>query len=98
MAMDTLYGNKFHRWTTYSFIYLNQQPPGWNQSHVYQWQKNNFTDCYVDSTSRTFKFSGENRTITVSNACMDGALGYNFGDYFREAKWDNYVYPWLRSE
>jgi hypothetical protein len=82
MAMDTLYGNKFHRWTTYSFIYLNQQPPGWNQSHVYQWQKNNFTDCYVDSTSRTFKFSGENRTITVSNACMDGALGYNFGDYF----------------
>jgi hypothetical protein len=81
-AMDTLYGNSTHRWTTYSFIYLSQSSLGWNQSHLYQWQKDNYSDMYIDSVQRNFKFVGNTKSLQIQNACMGGALSYDYGDYF----------------
>lgn len=83
-AMDTLYGNHTHRWTTFSFIYLNQSPPGWNQSHYYQWKKDHYTDLYIDSFARDFRFVGENRKLQVQCVCMNGPapFNYDFPDYF----------------
>lgn len=81
-AMDTLYGNQTHRWTTFSFIFLNQSAPGWNQSHTYQWVKNSFTDLYADSTNGELKFVGETKKIQLQDACMGGPLAYDFPDLF----------------
>jgi hypothetical protein len=80
-AMDTL--PQFRKWTTSSFIYLNQSSAGWNQSHYYQFKKNNFTDIYLDTLDRKFKFIGTNKTIGVQNACMNGPSPFNY-------IWDQY--------
>jgi len=43
-------------WNESSFIYLPNSSPGWNQSHFYQWTKDEFTTFEVDSTTRDFEF------------------------------------------
>lgn len=68
-AMDTLYGNKKHKWSTSSFIYLDGSLPGWNQSHYDQFQKNNYNDVVLDSASRQFDFVGLTKKI-ISTKCL----------------------------
>ena len=81
-AMDTIAG--LRKWTTSSFIYLDQSLPGWNQSHYYQFQKDNYADIYLDSIDRNFKFVGANKTLGVQNTCMNGPSPFNYAwpDYF----------------
>lgn len=82
-AMDTSIDNPFHRWTVSSFIYIPQSLPGWNQSHYYQFQKDKYTDIYLDSTSRKFSFVGVNKKLQVQNVCMNGPSPhtYTWPDY-----------------
>jgi hypothetical protein len=77
-AMDTLYGNKTHRWSTSSFVFLNQSAPGWNQSHYYQFLKNNYNSIYLDSASRQFKFSALSKKLQVQNVCMNAPAPYTY--------------------
>jgi hypothetical protein len=83
-AMDTLYGNKKHRWTSSSFIYLPQSLPGWNQSHHYQFLKNKLSNVNIDSSSRKFNFTTSSNTISVTAPCLYGAqpFTYKYDDYY----------------
>lgn len=44
-----------YKWKYSSFIYLANEYPGWNQSHYYQWLKDDYQNVYLD-TDREFKF------------------------------------------
>ena len=46
-----------YNWQNSSFIYLKDGQPGWNQSHYYQYQKDNLTDIHID-TLRYFDYYG----------------------------------------
>lgn len=82
-AMDTLYGNKTHRWSTSSFIYLNQSAPGWSQSHYYQLKSNSFNSMDLDSASRKLLFSSLSKKLQVQNVCMyaPAPFTYDWPDY-----------------
>lgn len=82
-AMDTLYGNHFHRWSYSSFIFINQGLAGWNQSHYYQLHEDKFNGVYLDSASRLVKFDDLNKKLQVQTVCMKGPqpYDYSFADY-----------------
>lgn len=77
-AMDTLYGNKVHRWSNSSFIFLNQSAPGWSQSHYYQFEKDNYNNIFIDSASRVLKFTALNKKLQVQNVCMNAPAPYTY--------------------
>lgn len=64
-ALDSAVMGSVH-WTNSSFIYLANGSNGWNQSHYYQWNKNNFDQLDYDST-RLFVFKSKNNILKVSN-------------------------------
>lgn len=73
-AIDDGLGN----WETSSFIYINQSIPGWNQSHYFQFQKDNFDGISLDSNSRSLTYTGTSKLLQVQNVCMNGAVPYNY--------------------
>ena len=77
-AMDTLYGNSQYRWSTSSFLYLPTGNPGWNQSHRYQWEKNNYKNLQYDSLARQFTFSSLTKKLQVQNVCMNAPAPYTY--------------------
>jgi len=44
-------------WNTSSFVYLENSSEGWNQSHAYQWLKDDFTTMDYEEESRQFLFT-----------------------------------------
>lgn len=56
--------NANSNWQYSSFIYLANEYPGWNQSHYYQWQKDNYNNTLID-TDRKFKFVDDVKDIFV---------------------------------
>lgn len=77
-AMDTTDGNTKHRWTTSSFTYLPQAQSGWNQSHYFQFRKNNFSKLELDSATREFKYLTLNNALQVNNACLYGPNPFQY--------------------
>lgn len=65
-AYDSLQGGAL-QWANSSFIYLANSSPGWNQSHYYQYQRNDL-DSIVYGSDRVFRFPQRQTDITVSNA------------------------------
>ena len=88
VSSDSIYTGNF-KWRNSSFIHLENEFPGWNQSHFYQWQKDNYENVYLD-TDREFKFidipkevyvkTGRYPTIFYENMewKMDGAQMHNW--------------------
>lgn len=72
-------------WHYTSFIYLKDEYPGWNQSHYYQWQKDNYFNLRLDSTDRVFKFPSTTNQIRVKTGIAD-AVGGNIP--FSTLGWD----------
>ena len=69
VAIDSNVNGALH-WTGSSFIYLAQGAPGgWNQSHYFQWKKDNFVSLSLDS-DRKFRFPPYTNTLQVHNTIM----------------------------
>lgn len=62
-------------WRYSSFIYLKDEYPGWNQSHVYQWLKDSYQQMSIDSTTRVFKFPPTANEIRVTTGRAQGVGG-----------------------
>lgn len=79
-AMDTssATGNTKFKWTNSSFIYLDQSSAGWNQSHYFQYRKNNFNDITLDSNSRELRFNDLNKKLQTQTTCMNGPSPYTY--------------------
>lgn len=62
------------KWRYSSFIYLNGEFPGWNQSHYYQWLKDQYSNLELD-VDRVFKFADDNKDIDVKTGTWEGYGG-----------------------
>ena len=66
VAIDSSGRNGFS-WKNHSFIYLPNGPTGWNQSHRYQFEKDNMDLMEVNSKDGLFAFQKKAINIRVSN-------------------------------
>lgn len=57
-------GNNIQIWNTFSFVYITNSSPGFNQSHYYQHQKSTYQNITLAS-DRLFKFNTVPRTLTI---------------------------------
>ncbi|HLP51748.1 MAG TPA: C25 family cysteine peptidase [Chitinophagales bacterium] len=78
-------------WHYSSFIYLQGEYPGWNQSHQYQYLKDSYQNMRLDSTDRIFKFPSNSNNIHVRTGVANAAhpngnvdystLGWDYNNY-----------------
>ncbi len=54
-------------WSHSSFVYLPQSPPGWNQSHHFQFQKNRFYKKQLDNDLRRFSYDQREWDVRIKN-------------------------------
>ncbi len=59
---STLTSTPGYNWNTSSFVFLPGRPKGWNQSHFFQYQKNDLTTIALEEPGREFAFAN-----TVNN-------------------------------
>ncbi len=74
-------------WHNSSFVYIDENPPGWNQSHYYQLIKDGFSDYSIEPDTRYQKYGEFYKEINVVNASYPN-LGWIeialFEDGFKE--------------
>ncbi|MGK0390487.1 MAG: hypothetical protein ACI94Y_003240 [Maribacter sp.] len=79
-------------WRNTSFIYIPDSSPGWNQSHFWQYTKNEFDQVVQDSSSYDLSFTSRDFTFNHVNAAI-GNIPYVDMYIFRESfRLSNY-YP-----
>jgi len=57
-----------------SFVYLDNDSPGWNQSHFFQFQKDEYNNMYLDTNERLFKFIGNVKEVKVYTGVYPGSI------------------------
>jgi peptidase C25-like protein len=57
-----------YHWDEYSFIYLSNSTPGFNQSHYYQHAQSATNEMFIDSASRAWKFGVSENALYIPNA------------------------------
>ncbi|HLP21090.1 MAG TPA: C25 family cysteine peptidase, partial [Chitinophagales bacterium] len=76
-------------WHYSSFIYLKGEYPGWNQSHLFQYQKDAYQNIRLDSADRIFKFPTNLNNIHVRTGVANAVggnvdyetLGWDYNNY-----------------
>ncbi|XVJ66225.1 MAG: hypothetical protein HEQ40_08735 [Lacibacter sp.] len=68
-------------WNGYSFVYRSTSDTGYNQSHFYQFTKNDFNDMVMDSSSRGLDYKSVSRKLAIKTGLFP---------YFRSIH--NYVF------
>ncbi len=58
----------FYNWQGSSFIYKKNSESGWNQSHYYQFKKDELNSIIIDSSNRVFEYVGGLNTIKIRNS------------------------------
>lgn len=53
------------RWLNSSFVFINGSDEGYNQSHYYQFKKNEFGAITLDSSSRKYYFNDRTRKLLI---------------------------------
>jgi hypothetical protein len=61
-----------NKWQYSSFIYIANEFPGWNQSHYFQWKKDDFQNIEIDA-NRRFKYVDDRKDVFVQT----GNVNYN---------------------
>ena len=82
VSKDSVYDGSY-TWGTSSFIYLEDEFPGWNQSHYYQWLKDDYANVVLES-DRDFAFVDDQKEVIVRTGLFNG-----FGGQldFEEMEW-----------
>ncbi len=63
-------------WNNFSFVYLPNSTPGFNQSHYYQFKKNTYNKISLDA-DRVLRFDKRNREFDVRTAIYPSATQTN---------------------
>ena len=56
-----------YNWTGSSFIFIDGSYPGWNQSHYFQYKKDEFRNIELNEPARKFEFLSSLQEITLTN-------------------------------
>lgn len=75
-------------WHTSSFVHIQGEDPGWNQSHYYQYQKDDYQNINYGS-DRVFRFPPTTNTIHVNTGLVTfqggpvdfSTLGWDYNNY-----------------
>ncbi len=78
-------------WNYSSFIHIDEYESGWNQSHLYQFLKDDFRNLEIDSTTRNFDYSIANYEFKVVNKVRtpDDFPEFSINSEFLEANYGN---------
>jgi hypothetical protein len=90
ISPDTTEGQGF-AWANSSFLYLDNSPTGWNQSHYFQVKKDRFSNTELPETTRKLKFLDDVKTLRLLNGVYPTfwpALIVNSESYFY-LPWDD---------
>lgn len=68
-AIDSVI-NGSQQWSGSSFIYLAQGTPGWNQSHYYQYKRDNFSSMDI-GPDYLFHYGKQDNILTVRNKVLE---------------------------
>ncbi len=74
VGIDSTGNGTPYRWRNSSFVYLTDEFPGWNQSHYYQWLKDEYQNLQLPA-NRQFKFADDVKTVTVRTGTWNGQGG-----------------------
>ncbi|MFT5646160.1 MAG: hypothetical protein ACI976_000838 [Aureispira sp.] len=78
-----------YSWIGSSFIYIDGSYPGWNQSHFFQYLKDDHTNIYIEEPDRKFKYINSIQEVTVTTAQTPSVLHpENVAIYFNGSKLD----------
>jgi len=83
ISPDSISPESGYLWRDASFIYLAQGGSGWNQSHWYQYEKDDFKNVQLDSTDGKFKFADNFLAIRIKNKGYEGS---NPPEYYNNLK------------
>lgn len=76
-------GGEEYDWESASFIYRNGDLDGWNQSHYYQFKRNNYLEgMNINDFTRHFEFGPTPNNVTCQNGYPPTALGWNDIRYY----------------
>lgn len=64
-------GNK--AWSEFSYLYAPTSSDGFNQSHIFQQTKSNFTRLNIDSANRVMTYGTQNKSVQLTNAVYPNA-------------------------
>jgi hypothetical protein len=74
VSKDSTSATDGYSWHNSSFIYITGEYPGWNQSHYYQWLKDDYSNVYMDN-DRVLKFVPDIKAIEVNTGLWNGYGG-----------------------
>lgn len=74
VGIDSTGNGTPYRWRNSSFVYLTDEYPGWNQSHYYQYLKDEYQNLELPA-NRQFKFADDVKTISVRTGTWNGQGG-----------------------
>ena len=76
-------------WSTSSFIYLDGSYPGWNQSHFFQYKKDDHINLTLEEPDRKFNYITSIQTVSANTAKTPTVLHpENVAIYFNGSKLD----------
>lgn len=80
VSIDTTQAPNSAGWRTSSFIYIQNESPGWNQSHYHQWLKDRFVNIELPP-NRSFEYIDDFKEIKVNVATSPSVLSYGNLNY-----------------
>jgi hypothetical protein len=75
VSRDSISPTQGYNWHYSSFLYLKDEYPGWNQSHYYQYKKDQYPDYLYIDNDRQFKFNENVNEIKVVTGWADAVGG-----------------------
>ncbi|MEZ5003898.1 MAG: C25 family cysteine peptidase [Chitinophagales bacterium] len=72
-ALDSIIQGDYN-WNYSSFLYNSNLSTGWNQSHYFQYKKDDFFTLELEEPDRVFKFPQEQREVRLINALVTGGF------------------------
>jgi hypothetical protein len=74
VSQDSTSPTSAYSWHNSSFIYITNEYPGWNQSHYFQWKKDNYSNLFIDN-NRILKFVPDLKAVEVNTGLWNGYGG-----------------------
>jgi len=80
-------------WRNHSFVFLNGESDGWNQSHFYQYQKDQYTNIEL-LDNREFEFIKDFKDFKVTNRVVEPPYIERCRVFINSSRWAQYSgYP-----
>jgi hypothetical protein len=88
VSRDSISDTLSYKWHLSSFLYLRNEYPGWNQSHYFQYGRDNYPDNVYLDADRKFKFAPTTNKLHVRTGWCKDEGGPNASFVGSNLQWD----------